>query len=75
MKQAENLLRQAHSIIRRMGIHPLFLALGLLFCLFFPRFFLLAALGYAVLWVVRNVGFNPRSRDGKGRKKNPRSTP
>ncbi len=70
MKQAENLLRQAQNLIRRLGIHPLILILGLLFCLFFPRFFLLAAFGYAVYWVVKNIGFTRQGRGGrKGRGK------
>ena len=69
MKQAENLLRQARDSVRRLGIHPLILILGLLFCLFFPRFFLLAAFGYGVYWVAKNIGF-PRQRDGrKGRER------
>ncbi|PKN43014.1 MAG: hypothetical protein CVU60_04290 [Deltaproteobacteria bacterium HGW-Deltaproteobacteria-18] len=68
MKQAENFLRQAQNMIRRLDIHPLVLIAGLLFCLFFPRFFLLAAFGFAAYWVVKNIGFPPRGRDGrKGR--------
>lgn len=70
MRQAENLLRQVQSAIRRLGIHPLVLALALLFCLFFPRFFLLAAFAYAVYWVVKNIGFPSRRQGGcKGRGK------
>lgn len=68
MKQAENLLRQVQNIVRRLGIHPLILILGLLFCLFFPRFFLLAAFGYGIFWVVKNIGFTRQDREGrKGR--------
>jgi len=71
MRQAENLLRQVQNVVRRLGIHPLILALGILFCLFFPRFFLLAAFAYAVFWVIKNIGFPSRGRNGrkdKGRK-------
>jgi hypothetical protein len=64
MKQAENLLRQVQNAVRRLGIHPLILALGLLFCLFFPRFFLLAAFAYAAFWVIKNIGFASRGRNG-----------
>jgi len=68
MKQAENILRQVQNSVRRLGIHPLILVTGLLFCLFFPRFFLLAAFGYAVYWVVKNIGFTRQDRGGrKGR--------
>ncbi|MDO9583205.1 MAG: hypothetical protein Q7J24_08835 [Desulfomicrobium sp.] len=65
MRQAENLLRQAQNAVRRLGIHPLILALGILFCLFFPRFFLLAAFAYAAFWVIKNIGFTPRDRKGR----------
>ncbi|MBU4526189.1 MAG: hypothetical protein KUA37_09575 [Desulfomicrobium sp.] len=65
MRQAENLLRQVQNAVRRLGIHPLILALGILFCLFFPRFFLLAAFAYAVFWVIKNIGFPPRGRNGR----------
>jgi len=71
MRQVENLLRQVQNVVRRLGIHPLVLALAILFCLFFPRFFLLAAFAYAVFWVIKNIGFPPRGRNGckgKGRK-------
>lgn len=69
MKQAENLLRQVQAAVRRLGIHPLILALGVLFCLFFPRFFLLTAFAYGVFWVIKNIGFSPRGRNGcKGKK-------
>jgi len=64
MRQAESLLRQVQNTVRRLGIHPLILALGILFCLFFPRQFLLAAFAYAVYWVIKNIGFPPRRRNG-----------
>lgn len=70
MRQAENVLRQIRNAFERLGIHPLVLAAGVLFCLFFPRFFLLAALAYGVYWVVKNIGFPSRGRSGcKGRGK------
>ena len=69
MKQAQNVLRQMQNAVRRLGIHPLVLILGILFCLFFPRFFLLAVFAYAFYWVVKNIGFTPHGRGGrKGRK-------
>lgn len=68
MRKAQNILRQAQNAVQRLGIHPLILIPGILFCLFFPRFFLLAAFAYAVFWVVKNIGFAPRGRGGrKGR--------
>jgi hypothetical protein len=68
MKNAQNIFRQAQNAVQRLGIHPLILILGILFCLFFPRFFLLAAFAYAVYWVIKNIGFGPRTRGGrKGR--------
>ena len=68
MKQAQNVLRQMQNAVRRLGIHPLVLILGILFCLFFPRFFLLAVFA-SFYWVVKNIGFPPHGRGGrKGRK-------
>lgn len=70
MRQAENLLRQIQNAVGRLGIHPLILAAGILFCLFFPRFFLLTAFAFAVYWVVKNIGLPSRGGRGcKGRGK------
>jgi len=69
MKHAQNLLRQMQNAVRRLGIHPLFLIPGILFCLFFPRFFLLTVFVYAFYWVIKNIGFPSHGRSGgKGRK-------
>jgi hypothetical protein len=65
MKHAQNVLRQIQNAVRRLGIHPLVLILGMLFCLFFPRFFLLTVFAYAVYWVLKNVGFATRGRTGR----------
>lgn len=68
MEKFEHLLRQARDIMHKLGIHPLALAAGALFCLFFPRFFLLAAFGYGADWVVRNIVLPSRRQGGaKGR--------
>ena len=68
MNQFDQFLRQTRGVINRLGIHPLALVLGALFCLFFPRFFLLAAFGYGVYWVAKNIWLDPRRRGrGKGR--------
>lgn len=64
MKKFEQLLRQARDIIQKLGIHPAVLGAGALFCLFFPRFFLLAAFGYGVYWVVRNIWLPSRQKGG-----------
>lgn len=70
MKHAENILRQVRNAVQRLGIHPLILALALVFCLFFPRFFLLAAFAYAVFWVIKNIGLPSRNRNGcKGKER------
>jgi hypothetical protein len=66
MKHKEDFLRQARGVVQKLGIHPLVLALGAVFCLFFPRFFLLADLGGGVWWVAKNIWFDPRRR-GRGR--------
>lgn len=65
MKHAQNVLRQIRNAVRRLGIHPLVLIPGMLFCLFFPRFFLLAVFAFAVYWVLKNMGFAPRGRPGR----------
>jgi hypothetical protein len=65
MKHVEKYLRQAREMLDNLGIHPLVLALGALFCLFFPRFFLLAAFGYAVYWIAKNIWLDPRHKDGR----------
>lgn len=53
------ILNQVRSAVRRLGIHPLLLILAAVFCLFFPRFFVLAALGYGIWWVAKNIWFTP----------------
>lgn len=60
MKHLEHMLRQVRELLDTLGIHPLILAAGVIFCLFFPRFFLLAAVGYGVFWVAKNIWFDPR---------------
>lgn len=71
MNRIEDILRQARANLRRLGIHPLALLLGALFCLFFPRFFLLAAFGYGAWWAAKNIWLDPRRRgsnDDRGRR-------
>jgi hypothetical protein len=68
MKKFEQWRRQARDILDKLGIHPLALTAGAVFCLFFPRFFLLAAFGYGAYWVVRNIVLPSRRQGGaKGR--------
>lgn len=55
MKQLAQLLRQGQNVLRSLDIHPLSFAVGALFCIFFPRFFLLAAAAYGVYWLAKNV--------------------
>lgn len=62
MDQFKNIFRQAHSLLKSLEIPPLFLTAGILVCIFFPRFFLLAAAGYAVFWMVRNIWSDPLRR-------------
>ena len=62
MEKFEQLLRQARDIMQKLGIHPLALAAGALFCLFFPRFFLLAAFGFGAYWVVKNIWMPSRQK-------------
>jgi hypothetical protein len=70
MNQFDQFLRQTGGVINRLGIHPLALTLGALFCLFFPRFFLLAAFGYGVYWVAKNIRLDSRRRGGgRGRRR------
>ncbi len=69
MKNIDHFWRQAQSILDRIGIPPLILALGVAFCVFFPRFFLLAAIGYGVFWAAKNIWFAPGGKGWKGRKK------
>ena len=70
MKQIEQFIQQARSIIQSLGINPLILAMGLLFCLFFPRFFILAAFGYAVYWIAKNIWLDPKRKGSrKGRRR------
>ncbi len=69
MKQFEHLLRQAQSLLRSLDIHPLSFAAGVLFCIFFPRFFLLALAAYGVYWVATNIWSDPRFSSRKGRRK------
>lgn len=70
MKKLEQFLRQTQNLLRNSGIHPLVMALGLLFCLFFPRFFFLAAFGYGIYWVAKNIWRDPRHNGSKkGRKR------
>lgn len=64
MNQFSRLTRQLQQIVNALGIHPLVLIAGLLFCLFFPRFFLLAALACGVYWFVRNAWNGSASRQG-----------
>lgn len=66
MSHKESFLRQTRGVVQKLGIHPLFLVLGAVFCLFFPRFFLLAAFGCGVWWVAKNIWLDPRTR-GRGR--------
>jgi hypothetical protein len=71
MNQFENILRQTRASLNRLGIHPLALLLGAVLCLFFPRLFILAALGYGAWWTAKNIWHDPRkrgSRGGRGRR-------
>jgi hypothetical protein len=67
MKHVKKYLRQTREMLDSLDIHPLALVLGALFCLFFPRFFLLTAAGYAVYWVAKNIWLDPRRKDGRNR--------
>lgn len=69
MKHSDHFFRQAQSALKRIGVHPLLLALGVAFCIFFPRFFLLAAVGYGVYWTAKNIWFAPGGKGWKGRNK------
>ena len=70
MKEIDRFLQQARNIIQSLGINPLILAMGLLFCLFFPRFFILAAFGYAVYWIAKNIWLDPKRKGSrKGRRR------
>ncbi len=66
MHDFKHLLRQGQELLHSLGIHPLVFAAGLLFCLFFPRFFLLGAIALGTVWVLKNIGFRPK----KGPKSN-----
>lgn len=65
MKEIDRFLQQARSIIQSLGINPWILAFGALFCLFFPRFFILAVFGYAVYWIAKNIWLDPKRKGSR----------
>lgn len=68
MNQFRQLLYQIQGILRSMGIHPLLFAVGALLCIFFPRFFLLALVGYGIYWIAQNFWTRPKSTGKRGRR-------
>lgn len=69
MKYIDQLLRQVQWLLRSLDIHPLVFAAGAIFCIFFPRFFLLALFGFGAYWVARNVWVKPARRPRQGGKR------
>ncbi len=69
MNQFEQLLRHIQTFLRALDIHPLSFAAGALFCIFFPRLFLLALAVYGIYWVATNAWNGPRPSTRKGRGK------
>lgn len=70
MYQLEQILQQVKELLAKLHLHPLVVTLGILFCVFFPRFFLLSAFGYGVYWVATNIwGVSWRSKSRREKDK------
>lgn len=69
MQRIKHFAQKAQDILRSTGIHPLSFAAGVVFCIFFPRFFFLAVLAFAIVWMVKNVWNTPGKKKGWSRGK------
>lgn len=66
MRPVSQFFQQMQWMLRSLDIHPIVFAVGAVCCIFFPRFFLLALIGFGAYWLARNVLSRPARGPRRG---------